>query len=101
MSEYTNSTSNGSSCSYSSLGNYNDNYSMEVPFQGKQTSGVYMVPTFAPITYDSLTNNVPSCNGYANIESAYGQDAANCQTTYRTAVCGNNAPAPQQRRRRF
>jgi hypothetical protein len=87
--DYNNYSAGGASCSYAALGNYDDGYSMNVPAQGKVTSGAYIVPTWSPISYDSLTSKVPSCSGYSNIDSAYGKDAARCQTTYRTSLCGN------------
>lgn len=86
--DYNNFASGGASCAYANLGGYNDGYSMNIAPQGKVTSGAYIVPTWSPISYDSLTSAVPSCSGYANIESAYGADAASCQTTYRTSLCG-------------
>lgn len=86
--DYNNFSAGGASCSYANLGSYNDGYSMNIAPQGKVTSGAYIVPTWSPISYDSLTSSVPSCSGYANIESAYGADAASCQTTYRTSLCG-------------
>lgn len=85
--EYFGMMAGGQPCSYSSLGNYNAGYSMDVPPQGKVTSGVYIVPTWSPISYDSLSSKVPSCSGYYSIDNAYGKDAANCQTTYRTSLC--------------
>lgn len=88
--EYNNWMSNGAACSYASLGGYNDGYSMNVAPQGKVTSGAYIVPTWSPISYDSLSSKVPSCSGYAPIDAAYGADAARCQTTYRTSLCGGN-----------
>lgn len=88
-SDYNNFTS-GPSCSYANLGNYNDGYSMQVAPQGKVISGGYVVPTWSPISYDSLTMGVGTCSGYANIMDAYGASAGSCQTTYRTSVCGGS-----------
>jgi len=87
-SEYVNYSSGSSACSYAPLGQYNGDYSMGVPFQGKVTNGSYVVPTWGGISYDALTNKVPSCSGYFDVNSAYGSDAGNCQTTYRTSLCG-------------
>jgi hypothetical protein len=87
MSEYNNS-STAPSCAYSSLGDYSQNYSMGVPNQGKVITGKYIVPVFNAISYDSLTSKIPNCSGYNNINSAYG-GGQNCQTTYRTSLCGN------------
>jgi hypothetical protein len=91
MSEYNNSTASGSSCSYASLDSYNAGYSMSVSPTGKPTSGVYIVPTYSPITTDSLVG-AGSCTGYPNINQAYGAGAAKCQTTYRSSLCGGNKP---------
>jgi len=92
MSEYTNTTSSmAPSCAYADLGNYSADYSMDVPPQGKVSSGAYIVPTWSPISYDSLTSKVPSCSGYGSIQSAYGSDASRCQTTYRTSLCGGGS----------
>lgn len=96
MSEYVNYAAGGNSCSYSSLGNYNGPYPMTVPFQGKVTSGSYIVPTWNAIGYEDLTAKNPSCSGYGNIQSAYGADAGgSCQTTYTSVPCTpNNVPPP-------
>ena len=93
-SDYVNYSAGSSSCNYAPLGAYNAEYSMGVPFQGKVTSGAYIVPTWGAIGYDALTNKVPNCSGYFGINAAYGADAGNCQTTYRTSLCGGGAPAP-------
>jgi len=93
-SDYVN-YSGGGACNYGNLQNYNATYEMGVPFQGKVTKGVMIVPGWNAIGYDSLTSKVPSCSGYNDINSAYGADAGNCQTTYTTSLCGNgSAPAP-------
>lgn len=88
MSEYS-ANSGGAPCSYGSLGNYNDGYSMAVPPVGKVVSGQYIVPQWSAIGYDSLTQKAPSCSGYPNITDAYGKGADACQTTYRTSLCGS------------
>ena len=89
MSEYNNYTTGGPSCSYADLANYNAGYSMNIAPQGKVISGKYIVPTWSAISYKSLENDVPTGSGYFNVTSAYGSDAGNCQTTYRTSLCGN------------
>lgn len=89
-SDYNNYTSGSAACNYAPLGQYSGDYSMGVPFQGKVTSGAYIVPTWSPIGYDALTAKVPSCVGYSDINTAYGANAGNCQTTYRTSLCGGN-----------
>lgn len=85
--DYNNSTS-GSRNMYASLNNYSSNYSMDVPPQGKVISGQYIVPTYDAIGYESLTARVPNPSGYSDINTAYGKDAATCQTNYRTSLCG-------------
>jgi hypothetical protein len=89
-SEYNNSMAGSSSFSYANLGAYNQSYSMSVPAQGKVTSGAYIVPTWSAISYDSLTAKVPNPSGYSNIQSAYGKDANQCQTAYRSSMCNGN-----------
>lgn len=91
FSEYNNFNT-GASCNYANLGNYNEGYSMNIAPQGKTTSGVYIVPQWTPIGYNSLSGDVPSCSGYSDIQNAYGSKAGNCQTTYRTSLCGGGAP---------
>jgi hypothetical protein len=88
--DFNNYSAGGAACSYAALGSYNDGYSMNVAPQGKQVSGMYIVPQWSAISYDSLTSAVPSCNGYYDITKAYGSDAGSCQTTYRTSLCGGN-----------
>lgn len=87
--DYNNSMSGGPSCSYANLGGYNDGYSMNVAPMGKVTAGAYIVPTWSPISYESLTNKVPSRSGYSDIGQAYGENAGSCQSTYRSSLCGN------------
>ena len=89
--DYNNVISSGSACSYSALGGYTDNYSMNVPVQGRVTSGNYVVPTWAGPSYNTLEakGGNPSCSGYPNIGNAYGENAPNCQTTYRASMCSS------------
>ena len=89
-SDYNNSTS-GFRNTYASLNNYSSGYAMDVPPQGKVVSGQYIVPTYDAIEYESLTAKVPSTSGYSDINVAYGKDAAQCQTNYRTSLCGGGA----------
>lgn len=89
--DFNNYASGGASCAYAPLSQYSGEYSMGVPFQGKVTSGAYVVPTWGAISYDSLTSKVPSCSGYSDINSAYGANAGNCNTTYRTSLCGGGS----------
>lgn len=84
--DYNNSTS-GSRNMYASLNNYSSGYAMDIPAQGKVVSGQYIVPTYDAIGYESLTAKVPNPSGYSDINTAYGKDAATCQTNYRTSLC--------------
>lgn len=93
-SDYVNYSAASSACSYAPLGQYTGDYSMGVPFQGKVSNGAYIVPVWGAIGYDALTNKVPNCSGYFDVNAAYGANAGNCQTTYRTSLCGGGAAAP-------
>ena len=90
-----------SSCNYASLSRYNAQYSGIVsgpdqmgpqmtypPFTGVKP-GSYIVPAYSAIGYSTLQHNqnVPSCNGYFTITSAYGANAGNCQTQYMNSPC--------------
>ena len=86
-SDYNNSSTN-SRTMYANLNNYTNGYLMDVPVQGKSITGQYIVPTYDAIGYDSLTFPVQHFSGYADINTAYGQGAATCQTSYRTSLCG-------------
>lgn len=88
-SEYNNTPGNAPPCAYASLSKYTSDYGMGVAPQGKVISGRYIVPTWDPISYDSLTNPAATCGGYVGINAAYGKGAAQCQTTYRTSLCSN------------
>ncbi len=96
--DYSGMSAGGAPCSYTSLGGYTDGYSMNVAPQGKVSSGVYIVPQWDAITYDSLTAPVPSCSGYSNIDAAYGAGAGSCKTSYSTAMCGSSASASMARK---
>lgn len=88
-SEYTGSSVKNSSCAYAQLCSYNQGGKM-APVNPKQTSGVYVVPSYGAIGYNALTHGqgVPGCGGYFNIKSAYGAGAGSCNTTYTTKLCG-------------
>lgn len=90
-SDYNNYSSGAAACNYAPLGQYNDGYNMGVPPQGRATKGVYITPVWGGIGYDALINKVPNCSGYFDINSAYGANAGNCQTTYRTSLCGGGS----------
>lgn len=85
-------TVNGSSCSYTSLSNYNSSApgTLGSPaVKRSSVSGSYVVPNYSAIGYDALTHNnaPPSCNGYFNISNAYGADAGSGKTNYRMSPC--------------
>ena len=91
MSENSNVSVNGPSCSYNSLSNYNGyskrgmNHPQVAP---TTTSGMYIVPDYAAIGYNALSHGgSPSCAGYFTINSAYGVNANNCSTKYMKRLC--------------
>lgn len=89
MSAEYNNYITGASHNYATLSNYNKGYSMNIAPQGKVTAGAYIVPTWTPISYDSLSSDVPTFSGYPGIKHAYaGAGDGKCQTTYRTSLCG-------------
>jgi hypothetical protein len=81
-------TANYQPCQYAPLGQYTSGYAYGFTPQGHQVSGIYVVPTWAPINHDSLIMS-SSCNGYPTIMNAYGKEAGSCQTQYATATCSN------------
>lgn len=89
MSEFNNSTVNGSACAYANLNNYNNGVQgMRPPVPASTVSGQYIVPNYGAPGYNTLMhNNAPSCSGYFNIQSAYGNDGSGCNTQYSTKLC--------------
>lgn len=92
MSEYNNTTVNGSSCSYASLANYNNGsqgMSPPVPTATAATvTGTYIVPDYQAPGYNTLSHNsAPSCAGYFNIQTAYGSNDGSCSTNYVSKLC--------------
>jgi len=93
---------------YAQLGQYNGapgagSYgkgTLGAPYVAPSTvSGVYIVPNYAPIQYDSLTHNTaPTFGGYFDITNAYSGgnggagDAANCNTQYFQRLCNGGIP---------
>jgi len=80
MSEYSNSATSGSSCSYATLGSYNGKASQSLsqqalsyePQQAMSSTGRYTVPEFSSPGYSTLQNPAgPSCGGYFTLDSAY------------------------------
>jgi hypothetical protein len=91
MSEYNNSMSNGNSCSYSNLCNYNGASEMVNNLRNaKPVKGVYVVPAYNAISYDALTlkANGGGCGSYGTIISAYGANADSCNQQYLSRACG-------------
>ena len=80
-------------CSYKNLANYNGYSAGQLnspPVPATTTMNVQVVPNYGSIGYAALTggpDNVPSCNGYFNITSAYGDNAQNCNTQYMQRLC--------------
>ena len=88
-------TVNGSSCSYTTLNNYNSSTagSLGSPaYSATTVKGYYVVPNYSAPGYNALThgNDTPTCSGYFNVTSAYGANAANCNTQYSQMPCGNS-----------
>ena len=88
-------TVNGSSCSYTTLNNYNSSTagSLGSPaYSASTVKGYYVVPNYSAPGYNALThgNDTPTCSGYFNVTSAYGANAANCNTQYSQMPCGNS-----------
>jgi len=80
------------------------------PISPTTTQGFYIVPNYAPtLSYNTLTsscdrlpdgscnisNSTPSCNGFFNIDQAYGRAANLCSTQYSRLPCGGMLPPPQ------
>lgn len=92
--EYSNNTV-GPACAYATLSHYNNGGAPGLmastrPAVG-QVNGVYIVPTFSAPGYNTLQHGHSggggSCNGFFNIEKAYGQGANNCSTQYVKKLC--------------
>ena len=91
--DYSSNTSSAPACAYASLQNYNKNTrgGMGHPtVPATNVSGTYIVPNYGTIGYSALTHgDVPSCAGYFNIQGAYGKNAKNCSTQFKTRSCNN------------
>jgi hypothetical protein len=87
---------NNPSCFYNTLSTYNANgtyansYGLMNPMRDTingECGNSYVVPAWPwRPTYDTLVKG-NSCNGYANIQSAYGVGAENCCPKYTTKRC--------------
>ena len=85
-------TVNGASCSYTNLANYNASApgTLGQPAVPASTViGMQVVPNYAAPGYDTLTHGgaAPSCSGYFTVQSAYGPNAAECNTQYYNRPC--------------
>jgi len=89
--EYNNSAVSSGGCNYASLARYNANKGVSgIPVPRTNVSGVYLVPTYGAPGYNTLTHNsAPSCSGFFNINTAYGQNANNCNTQYVKSMCNS------------
>ena len=88
-------TVHGASCSYANLSNYNsssDGTLSSPAFRAGVSSGHYLVPQYGAVGYQTLTHDSvdPTCNGYFNIQNAYGADADNCNTQFASSDCAGN-----------
>lgn len=81
----------GPAAAYAQLGMYNGHVQggLGSPYVPPSTAvGNYIVPCYAPITYDSLTHGMaPSYAGYFNITDGYGKSANNCNTKFVSRLC--------------
>ena len=78
---------------YATLGSYNG-YAPGMmgspPLLATTVTGMYVVPDYSTIGYDSLTHGMgPYPQRYFNIRSAYGAGAGNCNTQYMTRMCNS------------
>lgn len=80
---------------YATLGGYNQHGSacsrgIKPPVPTTNITGMYIVPAYSSIGYDSLQHG-GSTHGrgsnYFQIGQAYGYGAGNCQTKYMGAIC--------------
>jgi hypothetical protein len=93
--DYYGANSGAPSCFYASLSDYTSNYDGGVRGAVATLSGTkIVVPQWGPsAAYESLNNTINqgmSCSGYGTIDNAYGNGSANCQSTYRSTLCGCN-----------
>jgi hypothetical protein len=84
--EYSSPSVQSSACSYATLSHYNNKSQgiASLPSISKR----YIVPTFsAPPGYNSISKGEPTCNGYSNIQSAYGNNKGSCGSGYISRLC--------------
>ena len=89
MSEYSNNSVSGLSCSYARLASYNKGSNNGPAITPGSVSGKYIVPAYGAPGYNTLTaKGVPSCSGYYNINSAYGKNSGEgCSTQFVQKLC--------------
>ena len=75
-------------CGYASLSNYNSSGPAGIP-RPLGLSGAMIVPGYEAIGYDALTakNGDYNCNGFFNIQNAYGRDSSVCNQKYLLKSC--------------
>ena len=90
MSEYTNSAVQSGPCSYTNLSTYNNGaQGMASAPAMSAAARELIVPTFGGVAgYNTVSGRgVPTCSGYANLQSAYGNNAGGCSSQYVSKLC--------------
>lgn len=83
-----NNTPVGRSCSYASLGTYNNgSQGMNPPAPIGGVTGSYIVPAYDAPGYNALTMSGQSCSGYATIGPAYNSNGGDCNQQYVRKLC--------------
>ena len=79
----------GPACGYASLANYNSSGPKGLR-RNTGLSGAMIVPSYTSIGYDALTakKGQYSCNGFFNIQNAYGANSNSCNQRYLSKSCG-------------
>ncbi len=102
--EYSGSEVQGPGCNYANLCSYNSAYTRGVmPPVPSNASGPlqYLIPTYGMPGYQTLTHGGvgPSCNGYFNINQAYGPAGDQCgrfSTQLCSGWCGGSPASAAQ-----
>jgi hypothetical protein len=94
MSEYSRPTVTSNGCAYTTLDNYNQNYTgrqgVGAPVMSQTRSNeVLIVPSYGGPGYSVLTNGMrnPSCSGYYNVSNAYPNFPNTCGQ-FSSRMCG-------------
>lgn len=90
-SEWSGPSVQGGACSYATLNKYYGGSGMAVPDASASAKSQRMIlPSFSPPPgYTSVSGpiqRVPSCNGYANVDRAYG-GVRGCTADYVAKLC--------------